>query len=139
MGARRDTGTAEGLILAGSILGGILILGVGVFLTILGAAFLGFSAGGSGGFEEFFLFPFEMMGAMLAMMFFVGLFFLAIGAAWIWGTLLARRKIRQGDVAGGSMLAMILGGVLVVLGISSIIPAIPGGLVLAGGILARSK
>lgn len=135
----RDTRTAENLILAGAILGAILLLAPGALLLVAGLAFSGMAEGAATGtFFDVFLLPLLFFGAIGPVFVVFGVILVVLGGAWTWGTLRARRQIREGNVESGSILAIILGGALVLLGFGPMIPLVPGGLVLAGGLVARS-
>lgn len=137
----KDTRTAENLILAGAlfgaailILGGIVLLFIGL---IVGAAFAPLAEGD--GPLWLFAFPFSFLGAVMSVFAIFGLFVLVLGIGWTWAALRARKLLRRGDVEAGSVWAIVVGAIMVVLGISAFLPAIAGGLVLAGGLLARAR
>lgn len=111
----RDTSTAELLILVGVVIGFVMS---GLFVL----AMLGMSAlvGGLG--------RFPMGGMMFGLL---GLFGI-VAFVLYFIALQARNEIRQGNIDGGSVKAIVLGAILLVVG-----GFVSGVLILVGGILAR--
>jgi hypothetical protein len=116
--ARKDTRTAQTVILVGAALSAVLGVLFGLLLMFFGAFFGAMFGGSLGGLEV------ALFGG-------VALVVIAVGLLFGFGGLHARNLVRDGDPEKGGLLAIVLGVLLLFTG-----NAIAGIVMAGGGVLA---